>query len=142
MCAWTNYMYNHVCNVCTKASIEACQDDLVFSSCHISVIHETSPCDNTIILNIAIPFLFDYNIENLFKLSRYWQITIQKIYRDKKKNCHCESSQKFHGNKIRTVFSAFGCEKQKRSTYMYMLCKRIYCDACRGVRVHTCGYRL
>ena len=40
---------------------------------------------------------------------------IKKIYRDKK-ICHCESSQKFHGNEIRTVLSAFGSDKQKRTT--------------------------
>ena len=73
----------------------------------MSVVHVPSFGDNTITSNIAIPFvLFDYNIENLFKLSRY---------REKRKR-HCESSQKLHGNKIRTVFSAFGCEKQKRTT--------------------------
>ena len=34
----------------------------------------------------------------------------------KNKNRNCELSQKFHRNKIRTVFSAFGSEKQKRTT--------------------------
>ena len=34
------------------------------------------------------------------------------IYRDKNKNRDCESSKKFHENKMRPVFSAFGNEKQ------------------------------
>ena len=40
--------------------------------------------DNTVISNIEIhvPFFFDYDIENLFKLSRYWKIAINQIYRD------------------------------------------------------------
>ena len=49
---------------------------------------------------------------------------------------HCESSQKFHGNKIRTSFSAFRGEKQKRTTAevrtRYANEFVIYCDACRG----------
>ena len=38
--------------------------------------------DNMIISNTAIPFLFNYDIENLLKLSRYQQIAIKQIYRD------------------------------------------------------------
>ena len=42
---------------------------------------ELSLGDNTIISNIMIPlFLFDYDIENLFKLLKYRQIAIKKIY--------------------------------------------------------------
>ena len=59
-------------------------------------------------------------------------------------NHHCESSQKFHGNKIRTSFSAFRGEKQNRTTAevrtRYANEFVIYCDAYRGV--HTCDYRL
>ena len=38
---------------------------------------------------------------------------MKTIYRHKNKNRDCESSKKFHENKMRPVFSAFGNEKQK-----------------------------
>ena len=41
---------------------------------------------------------------------------LKKIYIVFKKNLDCESSQKFHGNKMSPVFSSFGSEKQKRTT--------------------------
>ena len=73
-------------------------------------------------------FLFDYDIENIFKLSWYRKIAIKKIYED-------FLSQKLHGNEIRTVFSAFRSEKQKRTTLEvhthYANEFVIYCDACR-----------
>ena len=72
----------------------------------------------------------DYLKSKLFSsyrdISKSWWAT---LYRDEKnrsglkntsrlknKNCNFESSQKFHGNKIRPVFSSFGSEKQKPTT--------------------------
>ena len=53
-------------------------------------------------------FLFDYDIENFCKLLRYRKIAMTKIYHDNVRN-----SMEI---KLVKVFSAFRCEKQKRTT--------------------------
>ena len=61
-------------------------------------------------------FLFDYDIEISAYRDEKNISGLKNISRLKHKNFDCESSQKFHGNKIRPVFSASGSEKQKPTT--------------------------
>ena len=99
--------------------------------------------DNTIIMNIAIHSFYSITISRTFSSYRDIEKLRLKKHIAIKKKCDCESCQKFNGNEIRTVFSAFGSEKQKRTTSEvhtpYANEFVIYCDVCR--RVHTCGYQ-
>ena len=83
---------------------------------------------------------------------------MKKIYRDFKKILDCQSGQKFHGNKIREVFSTFGSEtkskyfcgkptvRSQRSRLMGRrlkstaiqrnLFRRIKCSGLNGVLIH------
>ena len=59
--------------------------------CIYSMCLRLVPSSNTCPLNlgdIAISFLFDYDINNLFKLLKYRQMAITKIYIAIKKNYH------------------------------------------------------
>ena len=53
--------------------------------CYYMYMYILNLGDNTIILNMALTFLFHYDIENLFKLLRYQKIRIKNIYRNLKK---------------------------------------------------------
>ena len=55
-------------------------------------------------------------IKKIYNWMKQKYIVMKKISQLKNINCDYESSPKFHGNKIRPVFSAFGSEKQKKTT--------------------------
>ena len=133
-----DFLYETFVNTVSECPLTN-KPDLFFSHYGLSL------GDNTIISNMAIPFFIQSRYQEPFQVIEISENRDYKKYiMIKKKKRYCESSQKFHGNEIRTVFSAFGSKKQKRTTSEVRTRSAsefaIYCDACR--RVRTCGYQL
>ena len=111
----------------------------------VSIVTHRSLGDITILLNIAIPFFIQLQYWEPFQVIEI-EISENRNLKNisRLKKTPLSESQKFHGNEIRTVFSAFGSEKQKQTSSEVHTHNAngfaIYCDACR--RVHSRGHRL